>query len=246
MALRLSTNLRNRLLGAVPAIGGASLVVSSRIAAVTGTPDSFTDSGSGFVTAEFAVGDTIMVSGFTLAANNGIFTIATVAAGTIEIVETTVVNESAGALNIKMQVVKGGSLKDIFKDGVLKVYSGAQPTTADTAYAGTQLLEISVASGAFVSGAAANGLEFGTASAGAISKNTDVWSDTGIASGTAGWFRLYANATDTGGADTTPFLYPRIDGAVGTSGAELNMSSTSITLGATSTIDTFTITFPAA
>jgi len=246
MALRLSTNLRNRLLGSVPAIGGASLSVSSRIAAVTGTPDSFTDSSSGFVTACFAVGDTIMVSGFTLAANNGIFTIATVVAGTIEIVETTVVNEAAGALNIKMQVIKGGSLKDIFKDGILKIYSGSQPASADNAVAGTELLAISVASGAFVAGTPTNGLEFGAAAAGAISKSTAVWSDTGIASGTAGCFRLYANASDANGEDTTPFLYPRLDGSVGTSGAELNMSSTSITIGATTTIDTFTITFPAS
>jgi hypothetical protein len=41
------------------------------------------------------------------------------------------------------------------------------------------------------------------------------------------------------------FLLPRIDGSIGVSGAQLNMSSTVITIGATITIDTFTVTLDA-
>jgi len=244
MALKFSTCLRNKLLGAVPVAYGASISVSSRIAAVSGATDSFTDSGSGFVTAGFAAGDTIMVSGFSIAANNGIFTIKTVAAGTIEIEETTVVDEAAGSLNIKIQVIKGGSLKDIFKDGIIRIYNGMQPASPDSSTGGaTPLVEITVASGSWSAGSPANGLEFGTASYGSISKSSDVWSGVASASGTAGWFRFYANASDSGAADTT-YIYPRMDGSVGTGSRELNMSSTSLTAGATVTIDTFKITLP--
>lgn len=244
MSLKFSTHLRNKLLGAVPAVGGSS-IAGTGIAAVTSTTDSFTVA-SGFTAAGFAIGDTIMVSGFLAALNNGIFTVATVSDTTIVIVETTVTGEIAGP-NVKIQVIKGGSLKDIFKDGVLKIYSGTQPSSPDSSIGGaTPLVSITVSSGTFTPGSPTAGLEFGAASAGKIAKSSAVWSGTVDSSGTAGWFRFYANATDAGGADTTPFLYPRIDGSVGTSGRELNMSSTSLTAAATMTIDTFEITLPEA
>jgi hypothetical protein len=248
MSLRLSTNLRNRMLGDPVTRSAVVTYTATTIAAVDGgggLADSFTDSANGFLTAGFSAGDAVIVTGFTGGMQYivGPFTIVTAAVGTLT-VATGLLTADAATEAVTMVALKGGSLKDIFKDGVLRIYSGTQPATADAVVAGTLLLEISVASGAFVAGAVANGLEFGTAAAGAISKNSEVWSDTGIATGTAGWFRLYANAADGGTADTTPFLYPRIDGAVATSGAELNMSSTAITAGATTTIDSFTITFP--
>jgi hypothetical protein len=243
MTLRLSTKLRNMMLGGVPAIDGAT-IAGTTLAAASGSPDTFTDSGNGFVTAGFQVGDTICVSGFLAAANNGIFTVTIVAAGTLSISETSVTGEVAGP-NVKIQVIKGGSLKDVFKDGVLKIYSGSQPATADAAITGSLLCTITVSSGAWAAGSPQYGLEFGTASSGAISKASgDVWSGTNAATGTAGYFRLYANATDAGAVDTS--TYPRIDGAIATSGSQLNLSSTSLVSGATLTIDTFTITFPAA
>jgi hypothetical protein len=243
MAQKFSTGLRNQMLGKVPTVYGASIAVSSRIAAVNGSPDNFTDSGNGFVTAGFAIADTIMVSGFATAANNGIFTIQTVAAGKIEIDETTVVDEAAGALNIKIQVIKGGSLKDIFKDCVLKIYSGGQPTDADQAVTGTLLLQFTIDAAAFVAGSPENGLEFDTAASGAISKKTDAWQAVGLVDGTAGWFRICANAADAGSLSTT---LPRIDGICATSGGQLTMSTTAVRAGVTVTIDTFTITMPGA
>jgi len=240
MAKKFSTALRNQLLGNVPALGGAT-IAGTGIAAVTSTTDSFTIA-SGFTAAGFAIGDTIMVSGFLAALNNGIFTIATVSDTTIVIVETTVTGESAGP-NVKIQSIKGGSLKDIFKDGVLKVYSGTQPTDADQAFNGTLLATFSNNHGTFTPGSPAYGLRFGTASAGAIAKDSSqTWQAVAVATGTAGWFRLYANATDAGAGSTS---LPRIDGTIGTSGAQLNMSSLTITLGATITIDTFTVTLDA-
>jgi hypothetical protein len=137
---------------------------------------------------------------------------------------------------------KGGSLKDIFHDGVLKIYSGTQPTDADTAVAGSLLVTITESAGAFVAGAFDNALEFGDSAAGAIAKAAaETWQGVAAASGVAGWFRLCANPTDAGAASTT---LPRIDGSIGTSGADLNLSSTTITSGQTYTIDTFSITLP--
>lgn len=136
-----------------------------------------------------------------------------------------------------------GSFKDIFADGVLEIYSGSQPADADSAEAGTKLVRITVASGAFTPESATNGLEFGDASAGVIAKASgEVWSGVGLVTGTAGWFRFYDNDYDDG-ADAAAI---RFDGAVATSGAQLNLSSTTITLSATLTIDAFTITLPAA
>lgn len=244
MALRFSTALRNKILGAVPSLGGATIGAITTIAAVNGTPDSYTDSGNGFVTAGFAAGDTVIVTGFVASANNGIKTISSVAIGTIEIVETDLTDESAGP-NVKISCVKGGSIKDIFKDGVLKIYSGSQPATADLAATGTLLVTVTLSSGAFTPGSPANGLEFGTASAAAIAKAVGaIWSGVIAVTGVAGWYRLYANATDAG-AEDSGYIYPRIDGAVGVSGAEINLSSTSLTALATLTLDTYQLGIPA-
>jgi hypothetical protein len=206
--------------------------------------DSITDDGTGFVAAGFSIGDLIYVYGATTAGNNlaGV-ELTGVAAGAITFATATVaVGGEAAPATAHIIACKGGSLKDVFKDGILKIYSGSQPTNADTAASGTLLVSITLSSGAWVAGAFGNGLEFGTAASGSISKASGAtWSGAAVASGTAGWFRLYANATDAGGASTS---LPRIDGSVGTSGADLNMSSTTITSGQTYTIDTFTITLP--
>lgn len=94
--------------------------------------------------------------------------------------------------------------------------------------------------------ASANGLQWGDATAGVLSKlSGQTWSGTAVASGTAGWFRIEAAVSDAGGTDSSEAIF-RIDGAVGTSGAELNMASTTITSGISYTIDSFALTLPTA
>ena len=92
-----------------------------------------------------------------------------------------------------------------------------------------------------------NGLRWTYPSAlGVLSKlASQTWSGVAAASGTAGWFRIEAAVTDSLALDST-YIYPRLDGAVATSGAELNLSTLAMTSGATQTIDTFTITLPTA
>jgi hypothetical protein len=126
-------------------------------------------------------------------------------------------------------------------NGVIEVYSGAQPATADAAVTGTLLGTISLNSGAFVAGVATNGLTWAAAAAGVASK-TGVWSMVGGAVGTAGWARFKGNAADAGALSTTAI---RMDMAVGVVGADLNLSNIAITVGLPVTIDTYTFTVPA-
>ena len=93
---------------------------------------------------------------------------------------------------------------------------------------------------------AVNGLNWLWPSAsGVISKDTGTWQGTAVATGTAGWFRFEAAVTDPGTADSS-FVILRMDGAVATTGAELNMGSTAIVNGAVQTISNFSVTLPTA
>ena len=152
-------------------------------------------------------------------------------------------NAEAFAATTRIVCCRGGSIKDVFKDGVLRIYSGSQPASRRH---GCQLAPCcwrSVRALALLWPVlSTTAWSLVTAASGAIAKATaETWQDTGLAAGTAGYFRLVANATDAGAASTT---LPRIDGSVGTSGADLNMSSTTIAVGATYTIDSFTLTLP--
>lgn len=91
-----------------------------------------------------------------------------------------------------------------------------------------------------------NGLKFGDSAAGVLVKDpSQTWSGVAAATGTAGWFRLVSAVSDSGALDSAE-TFLRLDGNVATSGANLNLSSTSIATGATQTISTFSITEPAS
>ena len=247
MALRLSTGLRNMMVGLQATISAVCAGAGDTLALVDGGAgaDTITRAAGSFVTDGFVAGDKLTLSGATTGDNDTDVTgalVNTVAALTLTL-DTGVVNTAeVFAAATVLAAATGGSIKDIFRNGCLWIYSGSQPATADTAAAGTQLVKITESSGAFAHAAEANGLEFGDYSSGTISKCGDeTWSGVGLADGTAGWFRLVANPTDALGASTT---LPRIDGSIGTSGANLNMSSTTIVTDATYTIDTFTFTLP--
>lgn len=89
----------------------------------------------------------------------------------------------------------------------------------------------------------ANGLRFEVSASGVLAKiAADVWSGVAVASGTAGWFRVVGAQADAGASST---VLPRLDGNVGTAGANLNLSSTTITATATESISEFQLTYPA-
>jgi hypothetical protein len=88
-------------------------------------------------------------------------------------------------------------------------------------------------------------VRFGAPSGGAIAKDAAVWSGVAVATGTAGYFRIQ-RFNDDGSLDSSNLDYPRLQGSVGVSGTEMTLSNTTITSGATQTIDTATITMPAS
>ena len=128
-----------------------------------------------------------------------------------------------------------------FANGIIEIRTGSQPATADAAATGTLLGTVTLNSGAFTPGTATNGLTFAAAATGAVSKS-GVWSFNGVAAGTAGWFRLKANALDN---DTLSTTLPRLDGSIATSGADMNLSNITIAIAVPTTVDSFTWTQPA-
>lgn len=130
-----------------------------------------------------------------------------------------------------------------FDRGVIHIYSGPQPVSADAPVTGTLLGVVTESAGAFSFGSATNGLQFEPAAAGEVAKKTaQEWKFKGLANGTAGWFRLMGNASDALGTSTTS---PRLDGNIGTSGADLNLSNIAVTTNTPCTIDVFIYGIPA-
>ena len=143
------------------------------------------------------------------------------------------------------QYIQGtGSTKAALADGIIEIYSGVQPSSADDAVAGTLLLTITESGGSFTPGSPTNGLEFGAPVAGVLGKaSAETWQGDGVANGIAGWFRFKGNAADAGGSSTTAV---RLDGSIGSSGADLNLGNTNIVIGETTTLNSFNLTLPAS
>lgn len=142
---------------------------------------------------------------------------------------------STGLVNKMMAT---SAFRTIFALGFIDIYSGTQPTSADDVPSGTKLCTL-------YSDGTATGLSWETAaSAGAMSKlNSQTWSATVGTAGTAGWFRL-REASDTGLlASTTAARY---DGAIATSGSQMNLGSLSLLAGAPFVISAAAFSLPQA
>lgn len=113
--------------------------------------------------------------------------------------------------------------------GIISLYTGSAPTKTTDADTGTKLCTLTLSATAFPASTSATSNGLATATANSITSDTNA-----AASGTAGYFRL---KTGTGG--TTIY-----EGNVGTSGADLNMNTTTITAGDTVAITSFLATLP--
>lgn len=103
---------------------------------------------------------------------------------------------------------------------ILKIRTGAQPATCATADSGTVLVTMTLPSDWLAAASSGSKALSGT------------WQDASAdATGTAAHFRIY----DSGGSTC------HIQGAVGTSGSDLNLDSVSITAAQSVTITSFTI-----
>lgn len=130
-----------------------------------------------------------------------------------------------------------GGVSGALNLGFINIYSGPQPLLADTGATGTLLGTASIG------GLGVTGLTFDASVSGVIAKAVaETWKFNGVAAGTAGWFRFY-EPTDTPTAVSA--VKARLDGSVATSGADMNLSNISITVGAPNTIDVFQFTMPA-
>lgn len=137
-----------------------------------------------------------------------------------------------------MQDNQLAALKTELDGGVIKIYGGTVPSSANDALTGAVLLcTVSLAS-------TGTGISFDAAPAnGVLSKNpSEVWSGVNVASGTATFYR-HVKLADTGAADASEV---RIQGTVGVVGADLNLSSTALVSGATQTIDFYSVAQPSA
>ncbi len=135
----------------------------------------------------------------------------------------------------------GQSCVDGMADGVIEIRSGVQPATADDAETGTLLARITLNSGDF-NDLATNGVNLEANGVQLNIATGEVWSGLALADGVAGWFRLYDTNYTQGQSESAR----RIDGAVATSGAQMNLPNTNLTLGGTTTIDSVAINFPTA
>lgn len=139
---------------------------------------------------------------------------------------------------LRNHLLSSGSLKNALDGGKIMIYKGTAPTTADAAASAADLVST------ITLNAGATGLSFDTAASnGVISKPiAAVWSGTNAATGTVTWYRHVAS-TDDGTLATSQ---PRIQGNVGIQNAALNLSSVSLTTGATQTIDFYSVALPTA
>lgn len=235
MAKKLSTGLRDALCGGLADLSGA-IAITGTTYATTVTTNVLACSGN---TLDFLqTGWKLNIAGFTDSQNNGLKTVGAVTVNGSQVVLTDggLTTEAAGD-SVTILVLNGLSFETLFDYAILEIYSGSQPTDADSAETGTKLVRITTSSGAVTPGTSTNGLRWGNPSSGIIAKS-GTWSGTILATGTAGWFRLYTNNYITGASATAI----RLDGSCGTSSAQLNLSSLSLVSGATLTIDTFTVT----
>ena len=144
---------------------------------------------------------------------------------------------STGLRNKMLDGGSGGGFKGALALGFINIYSGPQPLTADTGATGTLLGTVSIG------GLGVTGLTFDAATGGVSSKAAaETWMFTGAATGTAGWFRFYAAGDTPANASSTA---ARLDGAISTSAADLNLANVSVSTGAPNTIDVFSFTLPA-
>jgi len=110
---------------------------------------------------------------------------------------------------------------------IITIYTGSQPTDADTAIGAQTLLATLTCSA--TSGTVSDGAPGGLLTFAAITDDSSA-----DATGTAAWCRLLTQAAGTTIADYE----------IGTSGADINFNSVAFTSGSAISISSLTITFP--
>ncbi len=236
MSIILSTGTRNAMVGKPDTLTAATI-------SFTVTTNVISDSGNALLSSGFRPGDSVVISGTT--SNNMVTRIKeseVMTAGTM-VVEDALATESAGT-SFTISTVGGKAYADIYRNHVIGIYSGSAPSTADTIETGTLLCLLTKASGAFTPGTATNGLNYDESAiaAGVASGGGEIISGVGLVAGTAGYYRRYDNGYITGTTTTGK----RTQGTVGSSNADLILTSVTVAIGATITASSDTAIEPAS
>jgi len=112
---------------------------------------------------------------------------------------------------------------NVLNNGTIHIYTGTQPATPDAPLSGnTLLVTLPLSSVAF------------TASSGGTKVAQGITTATAVATGTATFFRAFESDGITA----------VIDGSVGTSGADMNLNDTSISVSGNVSITSWTVSMP--
>ena len=128
-----------------------------------------------------------------------------------------------------------------YANGVIAIYTGVQPAGADSAEPGILLGYITLNGGAFTPGSSTNGLNWDAAVDGVCEKpSAQEWSIIPIASGVPGWARLYSNTMVTGESAVAV----RCDMQCGVGIGELRFSTSTLTVGVKTTVNSLPLRQP--
>ncbi len=154
--------------------------------------------------------------------------------------------KASTGLRLKMLSATGNSFPNVMTAFTLKIYSGAEPSSADGAIATTNILLCEVFNG----NDGLTRLTFNdepviiTASTPTtvnLSKNVaETWEGTVSTNGTSSFFRLELAADDQSQSQT----HQRVQGSIGLAGADVNLATLVMTSGASQLINYFTVSFP--
>ena len=135
-----------------------------------------------------------------------------------------------------------GSLTQALAFGVIEVYTGSQPASADDAPTGTLLGKVTESGAAFTHGAAENGLlltlvpQYNYV----VASFSQTWVLSPVATGLAGWWRFKANAADD---NSMSVAHVRLDGAIEAPYSEFYLEEPNLVAGQLVTLDSFQIGF---
>lgn len=256
MTLRLSTALRNYMnsVGSVKnALQGGKLKIytgsqpASADAAPTGTLLVTITAASGAHTAEVRATGTITLAGASGSVTNVTVDSVAIIGAAVAFdtdLSTTAANLAAAINNYnsvpKYTATSSGAVVTV--KAPLGMGAAANGLVLDATCTTMTSTDVNLSGGV----TAVNGLNLDFSEAGAMDKDAaQVWSGVAANTGAAGWFRFESPLADSGALDSSEAQI-RLDGAISTSGSQLNMSSTSITAAATQTITAFPVTIPSA
>lgn len=255
MTLRFSTGARAGLLqsggfagmfsrGSINIYSGSQPV--SGDAAATGTLLGTVTASSLPLTQETQASGTLVVTG-------GTTSVATVTVGGFNIIPDGPVPYNTSTAQTASDLADAINRQGIFSASVaastvtIKPIPGAGAAYNGLALASTGAVTMTYGGGTVSGGVSpVNGLIFGSPVAGVMGKSaTQVWSFSGIAAGTAGWFRFVGSVADGGAALAAAPWLVRMDGTIATSGGDMGLSNILVAIGAPNTVDRFNMTQPA-